>query len=241
MEMIKIRVRKHRKQPMEKRRRMFMKRYAKIFVSCLLTFTMVFTSVQWSAIVNETTVVGAAETAPKEKKEVVEEENTKDSTTFQMKDGKKQTIFYGQDVRFEDKNGDLQEYDPSLVRVTESKSERGEDLKDYQYENKEGDKKHYLPKDLSEKTPVLMENGKYQISFAPIYGQETKNEEEKKTEDPGTDSVEDAVSQAEEAVRSISADGSSEKETAEDTEDALTSVKELDRQAIEEKLQKEMF
>ena len=43
-----------------------------------------------------------------------------------------------------------------------------------------------------------MENGKYQISFAPIYGQETKNEEEKKTENPGTDSVEDAVSQAEE-------------------------------------------
>lgn len=54
-----------------------MKRYAKIFVSCLLTFTMVFTSVQWSAIVHETTVVGAAETVPKEKKEVVEEENTK--------------------------------------------------------------------------------------------------------------------------------------------------------------------
>ena len=110
-----------------------MKRYAKIFVSCLLTFTMVFTSVQWSAIVNETTVVGAAETVPKEKKEVVEEESTKDSTTFQMKDGKKQTVFYGQDVRFEDENGDLQEYDPSLVRVTESKSEQGEDLKDYQY------------------------------------------------------------------------------------------------------------
>ena len=106
-----------------------MKRYAKIFVSCLLTFTMVFTSVPWSAIVHETTVVGAAETVPKEKKEVVEEENTKDSTTFQMEDGKKQTVFYGQDVRFEDKNGDLQEYDPSLVRVTGSKSEQGEDLR----------------------------------------------------------------------------------------------------------------
>lgn len=146
MEMIKIRVRKHRKQPMEKHRRIFIKRYAKIFVSCLLTFTMVFTSVQWSAIVNETTVVGAAETVPKEKKEVVEEENTKDSTTFQMKDGKKQTVFYGQDVRFKDENGDLQEYDPSLVRVTESKSEQGEDLKDYQYENKEGDKNIIFPK-----------------------------------------------------------------------------------------------
>ena len=35
-------------------------------------------------------------------------------------------------------------------------------------------------------------------------------------------------------VRSISTDGSSEKETAEDTEDALTSVKELDRQEIED-------
>ena len=83
-----------------------MKRYAKIFVSCLLTFTMVFTSVQWSAIVNETTVVGAAETVPKEKKEVVEEESTKDSTTFQMKDGKKQlrpavmaALFAGVDLR----------------------------------------------------------------------------------------------------------------------------------------------
>ena len=43
-----------------------MKRYAKIFVSCLLTFTMVFTSVQWSAIVHETTVVGAAETVSEE-------------------------------------------------------------------------------------------------------------------------------------------------------------------------------
>lgn len=37
--------------------------------------------------------------------------------------------FDGQDVRFEDENGDLQEYDPSLVRVTGSKSEQGEDLK----------------------------------------------------------------------------------------------------------------
>lgn len=146
-----------------------MKRYAKIFVSCLLTFTMVFTSVQWSAIVNGTTVVGAAETVPeqKEKKEVIEEENTRDSTTFQMEDGKKQTVFYGQDVRFEDENGDLQEYDPSLVRVTGSKSEQGEDLKDYQYENKEGDKKHYLPKDLSEETPVLMEKWEISDLFCP--------------------------------------------------------------------------
>lgn len=68
-----------------------MKRYAKIFVSCLLTFTMVFTSVQWSAIVNETTVVGAAETVPKEKKEVVE------GMKFMLRQSLIRTLFYQND------------------------------------------------------------------------------------------------------------------------------------------------
>ena len=54
-----------------------MKRYAKIFVSCLLTFTMVFTSVQWSAIVHETTVVGAAETVPKRRKKLLKKRTRK--------------------------------------------------------------------------------------------------------------------------------------------------------------------
>ena len=154
-----------------------MKKYCKMFISCLLTFTMVFTSIQWSSIVNGSRAVKAATEKTEdqeEQKEVVKEESTKDSTTFQMSDGKKQTVFYGQDVRFENEDGKLQDYDPSLVQVKEQKSDQGEDLSDYQYENKEGDKKHYLPKNLSEETPVLMENGDYQISFAPIYGQDAK-------------------------------------------------------------------
>ena len=217
-----------------------MKKYCKMFISCLLTFTMVFTSIQWSSIVNGSRAVKAATEKTEdqeEQKEVVKEESTKDSTTFQMSDGKKQTVFYGQEVRFENEDGKLQDYDPSLVQVKEQKSDQGEDLSDYQYENKEGDKKHYLPKNLSEETPVLMENGDYQISFAPIYGQDAKKEEEAKTDDQVTDTVEDAVSQANEAVRSITNDGTSSEEKTEasdDTEDALTSVKQLERRELED-------
>ncbi len=52
-------------------------------MSCLLTFTDGFLHpYNGLAIVNETTVVGAAETVPKEKKEVVEEESTKEFDYF---------------------------------------------------------------------------------------------------------------------------------------------------------------
>ena len=104
------------------------------------------------------------------------------TTTFALANGKKQTVFYGQDVRFETKNGKLKDYDPSLVKIQKKKSENGNDLKDYAYENEEGDKKHYLPKNLTEETPVLMENGQYQISFAPIYGQKNKERGRKSRE-----------------------------------------------------------
>lgn len=69
-----------------------MKKYCKMFISCLLTFTMVFTSIQWSSIVNGSRAVKAATEKTEdqeEQKEVVKEESTKDSTTFQMSDGKK--------------------------------------------------------------------------------------------------------------------------------------------------------
>ena len=86
------------------------------------------------------------ETKTVEQKEVIKSEKTKNSTTFALANGKKQTVFYGQDVRFETKNGKLKDYDPSLVKIQNKKSENGNDLKDYVYENEEGDKKHYLPK-----------------------------------------------------------------------------------------------
>ena len=147
----------------------------KRLLALILIITMITTTAEWSQIATMTRKIYASEKTENtkiESKEVIKGENTKNSTTFQLSNGKKQTIFYGQDVRFETDNGTLEDYDPTLVKVEDSKSENGNSLKDYAYENETGDKKHYLPKKLTDKTPVLMENGKYEISFAPIYGEE---------------------------------------------------------------------
>ncbi|HIX68914.1 MAG TPA: DNRLRE domain-containing protein [Candidatus Anaerostipes excrementavium] len=147
-----------------------MKKQIKRGLCSFLAFVLMFTSIQWAEIGTAIRRIYGAQETQENKKEVMEAENTKNSTTFQLAGGKKQTVFYGQDVRFEDEDGKLKDYDPSLVKVNGGKSESGKDLKEYQYTNKEGDKKHYLPKDLTTETPVLMENGDYVISFAPIYG-----------------------------------------------------------------------
>ena len=211
------------------------KRFRKL-LCCFLAFTLMFTSIEWSGITQSIHSVKAEETQKEtktvEQKEVIKSEKTKNSTTFALANGKKQTVFYGQDVRFETKNGKLKDYDPSLVKIQKKKSENGNDLKDYAYENEEGDKKHYLPKNLTEETPVLMENGQYQISFAPIYGQKTKKEEEKQGEQ-GTDTVQQAITQAEQAVQDVADHTDISDEVTDDTQDALDSVDNLQRTKLE--------
>lgn len=211
------------------------KRFRKL-LCCFLAFTLMFTSIEWSGITQSIHSVKAEEsqkeTKTVEQKEVIKSEKTKNSTTFALANGKKQTVFYGQDVRFETKNGKLKNYDPSLVKIQNKKSENGNDLKDYVYENEEGDKKHYLPKNLTEETPVLMENGQYQISFAPIYGQKTKKEEEKQGEQE-TDTVQQAITQAEQAVQDVADHTDISDEVTDDTQDALDSVDNLERTKLE--------
>lgn len=211
------------------------KRFRKL-LCCFLAFTLMFTSIEWSGITQSIHSVKAEEsqkeTKTVEQKEVIKSEKTKNSTTFALANGKKQTVFYGQDVRFETKNGKLKDYDPSLVKIQNKKSENGNDLKDYVYENEEGDKKHYLPKNLTEETPVLMENGQYQISFAPIYGQKTKKEEEKQGEQE-TDTVQQAITQAEQAVQDVADHTDISDEVTDDTQDALDSVDNLERTKLE--------
>lgn len=150
------------------------KKFRKPALSAVLSFILMVTSVQWGGILAGTRDVKAAETKAaetKKVKEVIDSESTKNSTTFRLPNGKKESVFYGQDVRYKDENGNLTDYDPSLVDIKEKTSEHGHNLKDYRYENKDGDKKQYLPKKLTESTPVLMEHDKYEISFAPITGQ----------------------------------------------------------------------
>lgn len=109
---------------------------------------------------------------PKELKGVTEEdavkkENTETSTTFQIGNGKKVSVFYQEPVRYKDESGKLIDYDPSLVKVDSAKSENKESLKGYAYENEEGDAKQYFPEKLSDTTPLLMEKDGYSVALSP--------------------------------------------------------------------------
>ena len=71
--------------------------------------------------------------------DAVKKENTETSTTFQIGNGKKVSVFYQDPVRYKDESGKLIDYDPSLVKVDSAKSENKESLKGYAFENEEGD------------------------------------------------------------------------------------------------------
>lgn len=165
----------------------------KMMICCFLSFALMFTSVEWSGISDFCRKVYGADTGNVGQKTALEAESTKNSTTFRLPDGKKKTVFYSQDVRFENEEGKLEDYDPSLIKIQDSKSKQGKDLSGYQYENKAGDKKHYFPEELTQETPVLMENGKYEISFAPIYGKQTKTNNQAETVEQSLRAAEDAV------------------------------------------------
>ena len=90
---------KHRKGTLMK------EKLGKQILAVLLTCTLCLTSVEWSGIAGMIHSVHAKQTTNEtsETKKIVEK--TTNSTTFQMTGGKKNTIFYGQDVRFETDNG----------------------------------------------------------------------------------------------------------------------------------------
>ena len=167
---------------------------AKRSTAVVLTFLMVFMSVHWDGISfkdvfaaqEETEEAGAAD-VPVSKSDAITSENTVDSTTFDLGNGKKKIVFYGSDVRYEEGDGTLTDYDPTLVRVTSAASENGEDLSGYLYENKTGDKKQYLPKELSDETPVILENGKDSLSFVPVLGENGSDAEGEIFHDPDED------------------------------------------------------
>lgn len=103
-----------------------------------------------------------------DKDNVIVSENTESSTTYDAGNGILITEFYSQDVRFRDANGELIDYDASLIEVEDEYSELGNVLESYVYENKDGDKKQYFPENLTSETPVLMENDSYQIHLSPV-------------------------------------------------------------------------
>ena len=108
---------------------------------------------------------------------------TSNSTTFQKEDGTKELVMYAGDVRFTNEEGELVDYDPSLVTISAEDIKSYKSLSRYKYQNKQGDKKHYLPKQLTQETPILMRNDTYEIAFRPVFANEEVEASELKEDD----------------------------------------------------------
>lgn len=157
----------------------------KQIIGILLCIALIATLCDWSMVAQ---AVSAGQNSivsedVKESKEIAEKDNnaskadgayelkderTKNSTTYQLADGRKQVVYYSDNVRYRDEKGNLVDYDASLVKIKDKKTKNNKSLTGYLYENAKGDMKNYIPKEINEKTPVLLENGKYFLEVTPI-------------------------------------------------------------------------
>ena len=169
-------------------------------IALLLLIAIVTTSVQLEALAEgNVQEVSAEETVQPEvtSKEVqssgeplvvaeLEEERTQNSNTFLLDNGMKQIVLYSDDIRYEDEEGNLVDYNPKLVETDTDSMDTIKELAadsevidqstaaDYIYENKSGDSKQYIPKTIDSDTPLLMTNKDYKLTFAPLT--ESKND-----------------------------------------------------------------
>ncbi|MGL4484084.1 MAG: DNRLRE domain-containing protein, partial [Anaerovoracaceae bacterium] len=124
-----------------------------IFVNLILVLTM-------------SIVPGIAQTNSVSKEENSSEIIEGTNKTILSEDGINKAVFFSEDVRYKE-DGELIEYDPSLVKIDgDSELEKRLLKEGYISENKAGDKKQYFPSKLSEEKPILLENDKYEISFS---------------------------------------------------------------------------
>lgn len=105
----------------------------------------------------------------------LKKERTVDSNTYLLNNGMKKTVYYSDNIRYEE-DGKVKAYNPEFVKTEESdKEEAGKskvvsdsNTSEYKYVNEAGDTKQYLPKTMKEETPVLLTNDKYRVSFSPV-------------------------------------------------------------------------
>lgn len=103
------------------------------------------------------------------------DERTSNSSTLLLSNGMKQTTYYTEDIYYENKNGEYEEYDSELVKLkTDDKKEVVKSVEvdkneksEYKFVNKEGDSKQFIPQNVTEDTPIVMTKDKYVISFSP--------------------------------------------------------------------------
>ena len=110
---------------------------------------------------------------------------TKYYDTYEAADGSIIAAYYSSPIRYEDENGELQEYDSNLIKTDNKKasSYTGDAMsesyhrKDYAYVNTAGNSKQYFPEELSEESPILMEKEGYSLAFVPETDKEEAGEE----------------------------------------------------------------
>lgn len=106
-------------------------------------------------------------------------------------------MFYSSDVRYEDEDGKLVDYDASLTAVSDTESTDGTSLEGYAYENAQGDMKHYIPENISQETPLRLENGGYSLEVAPLFGQTEDVQQDQEMAAQETEAQEADVQEAE--------------------------------------------
>lgn len=151
-----------------------MKKELKKIIAVLLVISIVFNAgmfVTQAKTAHESARVAKKETIT-ELRELVDE-RTENSNTYLLNDGSKRIDICSQRIRYQEK-GKLKEYDSSLVAMKKADRDKlktfndGGRIDEYIAVNKSGDSKQYFPQQLDKETPVVMNKGKYSLSFAPI-------------------------------------------------------------------------
>lgn len=103
-------------------------------------------------------------------------ERTQYSTTYKLSNGAYETELYNTEIRYKDeKSGRLVDYDASLVEIKDNDKIKGiNNLQEYKYQNKSGDRKNYFPAKLKDSTPIITEFDDYKISIVPTKSHTSK-------------------------------------------------------------------
>lgn len=116
---------------------------------------------------------------------------TKYYDTYEAADGSVVAAYYSSPIRYEDENGELQEYDSNLIETDNKKASyyTGEAMsesfhtEDYAYVNAKGNSKQYFPEKLAEESPILMENGAHSLAFVPEIDDKKVSKEKSEKDD----------------------------------------------------------
>ena len=134
-------------------KKLLKKKYSKRAIALFMTFTIAFTAISWDMLkkekVNATEVKGSSSEYYDEtdllglfnqmefsEENIVELENerTKDSTTYDMGNGFRKVVYYSSEVRFETEDGSLKDYDSTLKETKVTRKGNS-----YKYQSSVGD------------------------------------------------------------------------------------------------------